>query len=116
VRGADGGRHWHPTAARGTGWQSDILSLTADPDVRAQLSKRANANSVTGAVYKTTDGGQHWTRVFAGFGVYKVAVDPARPATIWAIGAVWSRPNGNERDTFFIMRSTDGGHTWASAP
>jgi hypothetical protein len=42
--------------------------------------------------------------------MYAVAVDPARPATIYAAGQ--SETGGGPR----ILRSTDSGHTWSTAP
>jgi photosystem II stability/assembly factor-like uncharacterized protein len=51
----DGGRHWQPTGARGTGWISDILSLTADPRQPGTLYAGTDT-----AVYKTVDGGRSW--------------------------------------------------------
>jgi len=51
----DGGRHWQPTAARGTGWISDILSLTSDPQHPGTLYAGTDT-----AVYKTEDGGRSW--------------------------------------------------------
>jgi len=40
----------------------------------------------TGAIYKTSDGGQTWTEVWFGSGIDKVAVDPERPSTVYAAG------------------------------
>jgi len=63
-----------------------------------------------GGIYKTTNGGQTWTRtIYSNADVYAVAVDPARPATIYAAGAgAYPEPR--------ILRSTTSGHTWATAP
>jgi photosystem II stability/assembly factor-like uncharacterized protein len=58
-------------------------------------------------IYKTTNGGDTWTPAFAGITPGEVAVDPARPTTIYAV------VNGrNER----LARSTDSGRTWTTAP
>ena len=51
----DGGQHWRPTKARGTGWMSDILSLTADPQHPGTLYAGTDT-----AVYRTVDGGRTW--------------------------------------------------------
>ena len=61
----------------------------------------------------TTDGGQTWSEVFAGFGVDKVAVDPARPSTLYAAG--WAGRDPTHPNEFRLLRSTDSGHTWTVA-
>jgi photosystem II stability/assembly factor-like uncharacterized protein len=85
--------------------QGGVRALAVDPrrtgTVYAALSQ--------GGIYKTTDGGRTWIRAFyePSF-MYAVAVDPARPATIFAAGT--------GLDGARILRSTDSGHTWATAP
>ena len=51
----DGGQHWRSTGAQGTGWVSDILSLTADPTHPGTLYAGTDT-----AVYKTVDSGRTW--------------------------------------------------------
>jgi len=60
----------------------------------------------TGAIYKTTNGGDTWSRVYSGNVGFGLAVDPARPSTIYA-----ALDGGLAR----IARSTDGGRTWQTA-
>jgi photosystem II stability/assembly factor-like uncharacterized protein len=52
-------------------------------------------------VYKTTDGGDHWTHLAQSIGAAVVAVDPADPNIVYAAG------NGTG-----AAKSTDGGLTW----
>ncbi len=93
-----------PIADRGGG----VKALAVDPrrtgTVYAALSQ--------GGIYKTTNGGQSWTPAIDTplFFMYAVAVDPARPATIYAAGE--SETGDGPR----ILRSTNGGRTWATAP
>jgi hypothetical protein len=57
-------------------------------------------------IFKTTDGGLNWKRASTEFPVGALAVDPARPSTIYA---------GVDRRDYRIARSTDRGKTWAAA-
>ena len=64
-----------------------------------------------GGIYKTSNGGNTWSRSTAG-GIlrdYTVAVDPTRPATIYAAGVTVTGEGP------WILRSTNSGHTWTSA-
>ena len=60
---------------------------------------------------KTTNGGQTWILSTSAGQLYHylVAVDPARPATIYAAGA--SETGDGPR----ILRSTNSGRTWTIA-
>ena len=64
-----------------------------------------------GGIYKTSNGGQTWLSITPATPLYAstVAVDPARPTTIYAAG---DRDLGGTQ----ILRSTNSGHTWATAP
>ena len=64
-----------------------------------------------GGIYKTINGGQTWARSTGDvlFERYTVAVDPARPATIYAGGE--SETGDGPR----ILRSTNSGRTWRIA-
>ena len=75
---------------------------------------RANRNAVHGAIYKTVDGGQTWSEVFSGVGVERIAVDAARPSTVYAAGWAGRNPT-THANADRLLRSTDGGHTWAVA-
>jgi photosystem II stability/assembly factor-like uncharacterized protein len=107
LRTTNGGANWKPMA-QGLPANS-VTSLAADPrrpgTVYASVhdTKGRYFQLPTGGIYQTTNGGQTWTEVWSGFGVDKVAVDPARPSTIYAAGG-------------HLLRSTNGGHTWAISP
>ena len=64
-----------------------------------------------GGIYKTTNGGQTWIpTIHTPLGLrYTVAVDPARPATIYA--ADLTETGDGPR----ILRSTNSGRTWKTA-
>jgi len=95
-----------------------IGALAIDPSqpdqvVWAGTGECWTRNSVTigDGVYKTTDGGQNWTRM----GLEKterisaVKVDPKNPNTVYvaALGPLWG--TGPDRG---VYKTTDGGKTW----
>ena len=100
-----------PIAAAGRGschCQGGVNALAVDP----RRTGTVYAALTQGGIYKTTNGGQTWIRVIDAplLDMYTVAVDPARPATIYAGGLRETGDGGR------ILRSTDSGHTWATAP
>jgi photosystem II stability/assembly factor-like uncharacterized protein len=120
------------TTNGGATWQSmsnglptnGVTSLAADPrrsgTVYASMeiphtykTKAGDVEKPTGAIYKTTDGGQTWSEIFSGFGIERVAVDPARPSTLYAAG--WAGRDPTHPHSFRLLRSTDGGHSWIGA-
>ena len=131
LKTTNAGETWQPIAAglpiadtRGTCHclsQGGVKALAVDP----RRSGTVYAALTQGGIYKTTNGGQTWTHT-TGCGVVNqqfsancrgpylylpiVAVDPARPATVYAAGqsGTGDRPR--------ILRSTNGGRTWATAP
>ena len=88
--------------------QGGVRALAVDPRgtgiVYAALTQ--------GGVYKTSNGGDNWVHAVGDMPLqtYTVAVDPIRPATIYA--SVQSEIDNVPR----ILRSNDGGRTWATAP
>lgn len=83
-------------AATGLG-SSSVNGLVVDPYAPATLY----AATFSG-IYKTTNGGDSWTRVFVGF-LFTIAIDPANPATLYAGGE-----NGR------VFKTTNGGGAWTS--
>jgi photosystem II stability/assembly factor-like uncharacterized protein len=83
-----------------------VRALAVDPRQRGTVY----AALTQGGIYKTTNGGHNWTRTVGSvlLMMYAVAVDPSRPATVYAAGRNQTGP--------LILRSTDSGHTWATAP
>jgi photosystem II stability/assembly factor-like uncharacterized protein len=112
----DNGVHWSSTRARGAGWQSDILSLTADPERPGTLYAGTDT-----AVYKTVDGGSSWRP-------FRQGLFPARPGRLYGRPGTpsWNRNNGwaldvavdpaNSKIVFSaaggVRKSTNGGRTW----
>jgi photosystem II stability/assembly factor-like uncharacterized protein len=90
--------------------RGSVTTLAVDP----RRTGTVYAALTEGSIYKTTNGGQTWARaivrLYFGYPTAIVAVDPARPATIYVAGA--SETDGVP----LILRSTNSGHTWATAP
>ena len=106
----DAGRSWR-SIGHGLPQDSDVTSLAADAGtLYAAFGKEG--------IYQTTDAGQTWTHSWPqsgtapGLGVSVLAIDPARPTTVYASAY---NPSGPDTGTH-ILRSTDSGHTWATAP
>lgn len=81
--------------------------------------------NVGGVVYKTTDGGEHWTRIWNGGLPSSLArylwIDPRNPEVLFVSTGIFDRGavgEGNvarDIDPFGglgILKSTDGGRTW----
>ncbi|HVT18206.1 MAG TPA: hypothetical protein VHQ90_18770 [Thermoanaerobaculia bacterium] len=100
----DGGATWEysEVVARGNPYIGFPQSLAIDPRSPSTLY----VGTVNTGVFKSLDGGASWTWLEAtGFGGYaSLAVDPRRPGTVYAL----------ERCPGHILRSSDGGATWAA--
>jgi photosystem II stability/assembly factor-like uncharacterized protein len=105
VRSKDAGGSWDPIM-RGLPGEV-IATLATDPQRPGTLYAGLHGRGI----YKTSDEGRTWHPVLAGYAIGALAIDPAQPATIYAAGNATTR-----KQTFRILRSTDGGQTWASAP
>ena len=72
------------------------------------------AGSASGGIYKTIDGGVHWTPIFDDQTVSSIgalAVAPSDPNVIWAgTGEAWIRSHISIGEGIF--KSTDAGKTW----
>jgi photosystem II stability/assembly factor-like uncharacterized protein len=118
LKTTNAGKTWQPIAnglpiaaglpRGGCHCRGGVTALAVDP----RRTGTVYAALTQGSIYKTTNGGKTWTRAIyppSPAYMYAIAVDPARPATIYAAGAgVWPEPR--------ILRSTNSGHTWATAP
>jgi photosystem II stability/assembly factor-like uncharacterized protein len=114
VRTTDAGATWQPIMQDLP--QQGVTALTVDPQrsgtVYAGLFPTYKNRAITapGGIYKTTNAGDTWTRAFSTRSLSGtpggLAVDPARPTTIYA--AIDGYPAR-------IARSTDAGRTWTIA-
>jgi photosystem II stability/assembly factor-like uncharacterized protein len=121
LKTTNAGKTWQPIAdglpvvaglsRGGCRCRGSVTTLAVDP----RRTGTVYAALWQGSIYKTTNGGQTWIRIYgrpALSWLYRatVAVDPARPATIYAAGR--NETDGRPQ----ILRSTNSGHTWTTAP
>ncbi len=123
ARSSDGGRNW--THILNNTMQSDCANCGANDNWRLCLSLAIDPGNpsvvyvgtggpddggVDGAVFKTLNGGSHWTKLSQTFDyrVEGLAIDPDNPSTIWAV----TNSNGDGGWNGTIYRSTDGGDSW----
>lgn len=108
IKSVDGGDSWTTTTVA-TGFVTDPLSLTVDPrdDNYIYIGGRIDGNGgVTGAAYKSTNGGKSFGKIFSqsGWGgvVTALAVSQADSKIVFI---------GLENGT--VKRSTNGGNSWS---
>ncbi len=119
-RSSDGGSTWTHLGLDGT---SQIAQIAVDPHnaevayVAAVGDPFRDGNPERG-IYKTVDGGKHWTRILHpddATGASSVVIDPANPrivfAGLWSIRRTpWSMRSGGPNDGLY--RSSDAGTHW----
>jgi photosystem II stability/assembly factor-like uncharacterized protein len=116
LRSKDGGKTWEKSLfVNDMTGAVDLVMVPSDPDVLyavmwtgARHPWGMVAGSTDGGVFKTTDGGDHWTKLGGGLpkgpvGKIGVAVSPAMPNRVWAL--VDATDGG-------IFRSDDAGKTF----
>jgi len=88
-----------PANIRASDTAPAVGPVAIDPSTPSTIYAGTNAG-----VFKTTDGGEHWTAIApALYDVHALVIDPSAPSTLYA--AVSSKG---------VFRSTDGGTTWSS--
>ena len=107
ARTTDGGRTWHAGRVPGAG-ELDFRDVDAfDADTAYLLAIGEGERS---RIYKTTDGGRHWTLQYRN----------RRPAAFYDCMAFWDRRRGLAvsdpvEGRFLVVRTEDGGRTWTEA-
>jgi photosystem II stability/assembly factor-like uncharacterized protein len=117
-RSTDGGKTWQHLGLAGTQTIGRILIHPTNPDVvYVAASGHEWTYNTDRGVYKTTDGGKTWQKVFyinEKVGAIDLLMDPRNPdillVSMWnRIRQRWSDPvPGGEG----IFKTTDGGKTW----
>src|ERR1019366_3992545 len=83
------------------------------------LCREGDSNSPQVMVYKTTDGGEHWTQIWQGDNLARyVWIDPGNRNLLYVSTGFFDRedaqsnPVANLAGGVGILKSTDGGQTW----
>lgn len=118
-KSTDGGKSWQFMGLRGSQHIGAIVTHPTNPDVAwvGSLGPLYSMNDVRG-VYKTTDGGETWTKTLTppdSTGVIELLIHPENPDVLWA--ATWQRFRQawnfwESGEGSAIYKSTDGGETW----
>ncbi|MGH7521058.1 MAG: WD40/YVTN/BNR-like repeat-containing protein [Gemmatimonadales bacterium] len=125
-KSTDGGENWTNVGLRGS---EHIVKILVDPSatntVYVCVPGKLWSDSDERGVYKTTDGGQTWTKILRGAnlstGCSMISMDAANPRTLYAgmwdfRRRGWTFRSGGEGEKASsasgLFKSTDGGATW----
>lgn len=118
-KSSDGGDTWSLknegiTQSQPFAWR---LARSSDGTLYAVIARRSEDGSIgndgDGALYRSTDGAEHWQRVILPEGTNGpngLAVDPRFPNRLYL--AAWGRAAGQHGDGGGIFLSEDAGKTW----
>ena len=115
----DGGKHWTLKNNGIAGAEPFAWRLAGDPRgaLYVVVARRSNDGSIgtagDGALYRTTDGAEHWSAVKLPEGVngpHGLAIDPKDPKRLYL--AAWGRRPQEATAGGGIYLSTDAGATW----
>jgi photosystem II stability/assembly factor-like uncharacterized protein len=126
-KSVDGGDNWTNMGLRESERIAKILIDPSDPNtVYACVPGKLWSDSEDRGVYKTTNGGQSWTRVLKGpnasTGCSMISMDAKSPKTLFAgmwdfRRKGWTFRSGGDGETApsgsGLFKSTDGGATWS---
>jgi photosystem II stability/assembly factor-like uncharacterized protein len=128
-RSSDGGLTWTSAGLQDVLFIQAIVIDPRDPNIAVVAGNSIGfgilwqplprwAKTANRGIFKTTDGGKTWTKVFANddsLGIVDMCSDPGDPSTLYAV--VYHSRSGTGASavdaTSDIIKSTDEGSTWA---
>jgi len=135
-RSTDGGSSWEKKST-GIAQENEVLlsfrGFTVHPHTSdivyamGELQKPGNnvwGQNVGGVIYKTIDGGNHWTRIWHGAIPSSLArymwINPDNPDVLYVSTGIFDRGAVGEKEEsdpdpfggLGVLKSTDGGQTW----
>ena len=116
-RSGDAGKTWQHIGLEDSWSIAEIAIHPKDPNIvlAAVLGHLWSPNKNRG-VYRTTDGGRHWTQVLykdGSTGANDVVISPTDPNIVYA--SLWEVHPGISGRNSGVYRSVDGGKTWSPA-
>ncbi len=112
-RSTDGGSSWTrigestlPEYSR----VSDLVINPNDPSIIYAAIPQDGRNSYNGGIFRTTDGGDTWTKVFSGL-CTDVVINPQDPNILYTASAMIF--SGMSVPNIGVFKTTDGGDTWS---
>jgi photosystem II stability/assembly factor-like uncharacterized protein len=118
-KSSDGGRTWALKSSGITQEQPFAwrLARSSNGTLYVVIARRSEDGTIgnpgDGALYRSTDGAEHWQRVSLPEGTNGpngLAIDPRSPNRLYL--AAWARATGTHGDGGGIFLSEDGGSTW----
>ncbi|MBN2731812.1 MAG: hypothetical protein JXR26_05195 [Balneolaceae bacterium] len=118
-KSTDSGQTWSYSGLRGTQHIGRIITHPSNPDIAwvASQGPLYSMNDKRG-IYKTTNGGESWTRTLTpsdSTGVIDLVIHPENPDKLWAstwqrYRQAWNFQEGGEGSAIYV--SNDGGESW----
>ncbi len=111
-KSTDAGATWHNMGLGDTHHVAKVIIDPANPDIVyvGAMGHQWSSNSERG-VFRTSDGGAHWTHVLSvndSTGVVDMAMDPVNSQILYAWA--WHIESGSDGG---LYRTTDGGNHWS---
>jgi photosystem II stability/assembly factor-like uncharacterized protein len=127
IESLDSGATWDLMSTRGLPSGGGVSALAVDPQSKLYLGWYLADDAKGSGIYLSTDSGAHWAAGETDIGVHEIDIDPLRPSVVFGVAqlddesAASGQGHGNPRRRTAqslpltgVIKSVDGGQTWAS--